>query len=51
MIYLYYGSQSGTCQYLSLNLKSTLEEKYKLDIICDSLHLCTFKTPIIDAKK
>jgi len=38
MIYLYYGSQSGTCEYLSFNLKSTLEEKYKLDIICDSLN-------------
>lgn len=23
-----YGSQSGTCEYLSFNLKSTLEEKY-----------------------
>jgi len=38
MIYIYYGSQSGTCQCLSFNLKSTLEEKYKLDIICDSLN-------------
>jgi hypothetical protein len=38
MIYIYYGSQSGTCEYLSFNLKSILEEKYKLDIICDSLH-------------
>jgi sulfite reductase alpha subunit-like flavoprotein len=41
MIYIYYGSQSGTCECLSFNLKSTLEEKYKeykLDIICDSLN-------------
>ena len=38
MIYIYYGSQSGTCEYLSFNLKSTLKEKYKLDIICDSLN-------------
>jgi sulfite reductase alpha subunit-like flavoprotein len=38
MIYIYYGSQSGTCEYLSFNLKSTLEEKYKLDIKCDSLN-------------
>jgi len=38
MIYIYYGSQSGTCEHLSFNLKNTLEEKYKLDIICDSLN-------------
>jgi sulfite reductase alpha subunit-like flavoprotein len=38
MIYIYYGSQSGTCECLSFNLKSTLEEKYKLDIVCDSLN-------------
>ena len=38
MIYIYYGSQSGTCEYLSFTLKSTLEEKYKLDILCDSLN-------------
>lgn len=38
MMYIYYGSQSGTCEYLSFNLKSTLEEKYKLNIICDSLN-------------
>jgi sulfite reductase alpha subunit-like flavoprotein len=37
MIYIYYGSQSGTCEYLSFNLKSTLE-KHKIDIICDSLN-------------
>lgn len=38
MLYIFYGSQSGTCECLSFNLKSTLEEKYKLDIICDSLN-------------
>jgi sulfite reductase alpha subunit-like flavoprotein len=38
MISIYYGSQSGTCEYLSFNLKSFLEEKYKLDVICDSLN-------------
>jgi sulfite reductase alpha subunit-like flavoprotein len=38
MIRIYYGSQSGTCEYLSFNLKSTLEDKYKLDVICDSLN-------------
>jgi methionine synthase reductase len=38
MIYIYYGSQSGTCEHLSFNLKSTFEEKYKVDIICDSLN-------------
>jgi sulfite reductase alpha subunit-like flavoprotein len=38
MIYIYYGSQSGTCEYLSFNLKSTLEEKYKLHTNCDSLN-------------
>ena len=38
MIYILYGSQSGTCECLSLNLKSTLEERYKLNIICDSLN-------------
>lgn len=38
MIHIYYGSQSGTCEYLSLNLKYTLEERYKLDIVCDSLN-------------
>jgi len=37
-IYIYYGSQSGTCEYFSFNLKSTLEEKYKLNTICDSLN-------------
>ena len=37
-MYIYYGSQSGTCEYLSFILKSTLEEKYKLDIVCDSLN-------------
>jgi len=38
MVYIYYGSQSGTCEYLSFNLKSTLEEKFKLDIICNCLN-------------
>jgi len=38
MIRIYYGSQSGTCEYLSSNLKCTLEDKYKLDIICNSLN-------------
>jgi len=38
MIYIYYGSQSGTCQYLSFNLKSTLEQEHKLDVIYDSLN-------------
>ena len=38
MIYIYYGSQSGTCECLSFNLKSALEEKYKLNTICDSLN-------------
>jgi len=38
MIHIYYGSQSGTCEYLSFHLKSTLEEEYKLDVICDSLN-------------
>lgn len=38
MIYIYYGSQTGTCECLSFNLKSTLEEKYKLYTICDSLN-------------
>jgi len=38
MIYLYYGSQSGTCEYLSYNLKSILEEKYKLDVPCHSMN-------------
>jgi sulfite reductase alpha subunit-like flavoprotein len=38
MIHIYYGSQTGTCEYLSFNLKSTLEEKYKLNIICDCLN-------------
>lgn len=35
---IYYGSQSGTCEYLSFNLKSTLEEKYKLNIICETVN-------------
>lgn len=38
MIYIYYGSQSGTCEYLSYILKTTLQELYKVDIICDSLN-------------
>jgi len=38
MIYIYYGSQSGTCEYLSFHLKYILEEKFKVDIICDSLN-------------
>ena len=38
MIYIYYGSQSGTCECLSFNLQSTLEDEYKIDIICDSLN-------------
>ena len=38
MIHIYYGSQSGTCEWLSFNLKSTLEEKYELDINCNSLN-------------
>jgi sulfite reductase alpha subunit-like flavoprotein len=38
MTHIYYGSQSGTCEYLSVNLKSILEEKYKLDIVCNSLN-------------
>jgi len=38
MISIYYGSQSGTCEYLSFNLKSSLEEKYKLNINCNSLN-------------
>jgi sulfite reductase alpha subunit-like flavoprotein len=46
MIYIYYGSQSGTCEYLSFNLKSTLEEKYKLDIVCDSLNNFDFSPEI-----
>jgi sulfite reductase alpha subunit-like flavoprotein len=43
-MYIYYGSQSGTCEYLSFNLKSTLEERYKLNIICDSLNNFDFST-------
>jgi sulfite reductase alpha subunit-like flavoprotein len=44
MIHIYYGSQSGTCEYLSFNLKSTLEEKYKSDVICNSLNNFDFST-------
>lgn len=38
MIYIYYGSHSGTCEYFSFHLKSTLDEKYKLNIVCNSLN-------------
>ena len=38
MIYIYYGSQSGTCEWLSVNLQSILTEKYKLNITCDCLN-------------
>ena len=42
MIFIYYGSQFGTCKYLSFNLKSILEEKYKININCDSLNIFDF---------